>query len=199
MSLNSKFKLFIVESGSTDGAAEHCDHLTRYINKDVEVIHTEKEGPLKAYNLIFEKAKKEKCDLLITQTDVIFPRLYKRDWLAMMNDFSQSKEIGAVTCLNGGGVSGPDYIDGLKWLGGWCTYYPHRTLEQIGGYDENYPNGFGVDIDHSYAIYKAGFRIAIMDYWVDHHMMNERAHDKDSNTEQMKQESAKYFNLKWKI
>jgi len=39
----------------------------------------------------------------------------------------------------------------------------------------------------------------MMDYWVHHHMSNERLHDNDPNTEQAKQDSAKYFRNKWKL
>lgn len=155
--------------------------------------------PLEAYNRLFEYAKLHKCDLFLTQTDVIFPKLYKRDWLKHMRDVAQNENIGAVTCINGGGVSGPDYIDGFNWLGGWCSYYPNRTVELIGGYDDNFPNGYGVDIEHTYRIVKAGLQIARLNYWVDHHMMNERLHDNDSNTEQMKKESSKYFKKKWNL
>lgn len=165
----------------------------------IEVINAQTETPLEAYNVLFDLAKKEKSDLFLTQTDVLFPKLYKRDWLKHMKNLAQSSDVGAVTCLNGYGTSGPDYINGLQWLGGWCTYYPYRTIEKVGGYDKDFPNGYGVDIDHTYRIYKAGLKMIIMNYWVDHHMMNERIHDKDKNTEQMKQESSKYFKKKWSL
>ena len=55
--------------------------------------------------------------------------------------------VGAVTIWNGGRFSGKDYIDGLYWQGGWATYLCLRTIKKIGGYDESFPNGYGVDID----------------------------------------------------
>ena len=155
--------------------------------------------PLEAYNALFQCAKEEKSDLFLTQTDVVFPKLYKQDWLKQMKDIAQNEEIGAVTCINGGGISGPDYVNGMEWLGGWCSYYPNRTIEKIGDYDRDFPNGMGVDIDHTYRIFKSGLKIAKIDYWVHHHMQNERLHDKDPNTEQMKQDSSKYFKTKWKL
>lgn len=157
------------------------------------------DTPLDAYNYLFNYAKKEKSDLFVTQTDVLFPKLYKRDWLKLMNIIALNEQIGAITCLNGTGVSGHDYINGFEWLGGWCTYYPFRTLEKIGGYDKDFPNGYGVDIDHSWRIFKSGLKIVKINYWVDHHMMNERLHDNDLNTEQMKKESSEYFKKKWKL
>jgi len=191
-------KLVIIESGSTDGCAEFCDGLSKQ-REDIHVIHTKKEGPLKAYNRLFEIAKQEKCDLLLTQTDVIFPRLYKRDWLEYFNKVSQIEDVGALVPINGGGISGVDYINGLEWIGGWCTYLPYRTLQKGIKFDETFPNGFGVDIDLTCQIIKAGLRIGKLNYWVHHHQENLRAHDNSPDSEQMKQESSKYFKQKWKI
>ena len=166
------------------------------------VANEQTKTPLEAYNYLFNLAKQEKSDLLMIQTDVVFPKLYKRDWLQIMSNITNEEikpQIDVVTCINGGGISGPDYIDGFNWLGGWCTYYSNRVIDKVGGYDESFPNGYGVDIDHTYRIWKEGFRVARMNYWVDHHMQNERLHDNDSKTEQMKQDSARYFKQKWKL
>jgi GT2 family glycosyltransferase len=197
------FTLLIIESESTDGCAEYCDYLSKDETENdfrsIEVIHTKKEGPLKAYNKLFEIAKERNCDLLLTQTDVIFPKLYIRDWLDEMNNIACNEHLGAIIPYNGGKHSGVDYIKGFFWLGGWCTYLPYRTLERIGGYDESFPNGYGVDIDYTKKLEQSGLDIAYIDYYVDHHMCNERQHDKDVNTEQMKKESALYFRKKWKV
>lgn len=162
----------------------------------VEIIYKPFKTSLEAYNTLFDLAKKEKSDLFLTQTDVLFPKLYKRDWLEIMKDIAQNEAVGAVTCINGGGVSGPDYIDGFYWLGGWCTYFPYRTIEKIGGYDKNFPRGWGVDIDHTYRITREGLTLIKVNYWVDHHMTNTRQHDSD---EQGKQAASKYFKKKWKL
>jgi len=186
-------KIVIVES---DGDKELWKQFKqKVLFPRIEIIHAKKEGPLKAYNKLFEIAKKRKCDLLLTQTDVIFPELYKRDWLEIMS--KTSKNFSMVTCINGGGISGPDYIEGFRWVGGWCTYIPLETIEKLGGFDENFPNGFGVDIDYSYACSKIK-PIGVINYWVDHHMMNERQHDNDAKSEEMKKEASKYFKKKWK-
>lgn len=165
----------------------------------LEVSEERFETPLQAYNYLFNKAKEENADILMTQTDVLFPKLYKRDWLLLMKNIAKREEVGAITCINGTGVSGPDYINGLEWLGGWCTYYPFRTIDKLGGYDEGFPNGYGVDIDHSFRIYQSGLKIVKINYWCHHHQENAREHDNSSDTEAQKQESAKYFRKKWKI
>lgn len=169
------------------------------VGDDIVALSGQYRTPLDAYNALFNYALEYGHDLLLTQTDVLFPRLYKRDWLQIMSKISENEQIGAVTTLNGGNFSGPDYIDGFYWLGGWCTYIPHRVIKQLGGYDSSFPNGYGVDIDYTYQIHKAGLAIIKMNYWVDHHMMNERAHDNDPNTEKAKKESSKYFKKKWKL
>jgi glycosyltransferase involved in cell wall biosynthesis len=63
ISTNSFDKLIIIESASTDATAEYCDFLVTAHPK-IEVIHTAKEGPLKAYNRLFAIAKERKCGLL---------------------------------------------------------------------------------------------------------------------------------------
>jgi hypothetical protein len=163
----------------------------------IEILDIETKTPLDAYNKLFEIARVEESDLLLTQTDVIFPKLYNRDWLMEMRLIGQEESVGAVTTWNGGKYSGPDYIDGFYWLGGWCTYYPYRTIKLIGGYDKSFPNGYGVDIDHTYRLRLNGLSVVRIDYWVDHHMANNREHDNDPKAEEMKKESSLYFKKKW--
>jgi len=189
-------KIVIIESESTDGSKELCQMLSMF--PEFEVIHTKKEGPLKAYNRLFKIAEKEKCSLLLTQTDVIFPKLYKRDWLEIMDNIAKQTKASIVIPLNGGGISGKDYIEGFYWAGGWCSFYPYETIKKVGGYDENFPNGYGVDIDHSYRCLQIGPIIRI-NYWVDHHMQNHRTHDKSPDAEKQKKASSKYFKKKWKL
>lgn len=187
-------RIVIIESGSTDGTKEFTDSLPK---DKFEVIHTDKEGPLKAYNRLFEIARKENKDLLITQTDVIFPKLYRRDWLHLMSQIAETKGIGMVVPINGGGVSGPDYLNGLHWVGGWCTYISNKCWSVFWGYDEKYPMGYGVDIDMTYLIGKY-FNIVQMNYWVDHHMQNQRDHDNHPDSQKAMKEAGNYFKQKWK-
>lgn len=183
----------------------HVDELQKIVDENsgyfnlANVVKNPGNTPLDAYNELFRITKEEQADLFLTQTDILFPKLYKRDWLRIMKEISKNPSVGCVTSINYGGISGPDYVNGLPWVGGWCTYIPYETIEKIGGYDDNFPNGYGVDIDWSYRLHQAGLRIIQANYWVDHHMMNERAHDRDPKTEQMKQESSKYFKQKWKL
>ena len=125
-------KIILLESESKYGSAEYCYELAKFYDF-VEVIHTPKEGPLKAYNRLFQIAKKEKSDLFLTQTDVIFPRKYNCDWLLEMKRIANEREdCGIITCYGGGGHSGPDFINGFFWVGAWNIYIPYRTIEKIG-------------------------------------------------------------------
>lgn len=200
-STNYPFTLVIIESGSTDGSREYADALPYgYPDRKIEVIHTPKEGPLKAYNRLFQLAKERKCDLYLTQTDTIHYKLYRRDWLDMMNQVARYPQVGAVICLNSGGISGPEYIDKFEWIGGWSSYFPHRTLKLVGDYDGNFPTGqYGVDVDHTYRIFKAGLKVICINYWIDHHMMNAREHDNHPDTEEHKRLCAEYFRKKHKL
>jgi len=188
-------KIILLESGSTDGTAEECDIFATY-NENIEVIHTKKEGPLKAMNQLFDIAIKEQKDIFFTQTDVLFPKLYKRDWLEQMSKLAENPLSGMITCLNGGSVSGDSYLNGFYWIGGWCMYVPIHAINKVGKYDEEYPNGWGVDVDYTYAMAKNGLQNIQINYWVDHHMQNNRSHDDD---EEGKQAAAKRFKKKWTL
>ena len=194
-------RIILLESGSTDGTAEFCDELAKFYSF-VEVIHTPLEGPLKAYNRLFQIAKERKSDLFLTQTDVIFPRRYNADWLQEMKRIAEQRvDAGLITCYGGGGHSGPDFIDGFFWVGAWTVYIPYRTIEKLGGYDENIPLGWGVDIDYTYAVQQAGLKVYTIDYWVDHHpnYVDNHEHEKVDNAAQLTQDAFTYMRKKWKV
>jgi len=194
-------KIILLESGSIDGSAEFCDELAKFYDF-VEVIHTPKEGPLKAYNRLFQIAKERKEDLFLTQTDVIFPKCLGRDWLMHMKGLAQERiDCGIITSYGGGNYSGSDFINGFYWVGAWCTYIPYRTIEKLGGYDERYPIGWGVDIDYTYAIKQLGLEVYQVDYWVDHmpDYIKGHQHEKVANIEELKKEAYRLMREKWKV
>lgn len=160
------FKLIIVESESTDGTAKCCDEYAKK-NKRIEVIHTKKEGVTKAVNTGIRAAGDS--DVFLTQCDVIFPKQYSDDWLSDMAEASKVERCGVITCHGGGGVSGPDYLEGFSWVGTWCMYIPRRTINEVGIFDEETFCGPGDDIDYSYRLYLAKKVIFVINYWVDHH------------------------------
>jgi len=194
-------KVILLESESTDGSAEFCDELAKFY-EFVEVVHTKKEGPMKAYNRLFEIAKEKKEDLFLTQTDVIFPKCRNRDWLQHIKDIATERiDCGIITCFGGGGKSGPEFIDGFNWVGGWFIYIPYKTIEKIGGYDENIPLGWGCDIDYTYAVTQLGLQVYYINYWVDHYpdYVKNHEHEKVENIEELKKEAFAYMRKKWKI
>jgi len=164
----------------------------------VEVLNVPKEGPLKAYELLFNIAKEREEDLFLTQTDVTFMNA-KRDWLKEMIEISKHENCGLVTCHGGGGVSGPAFIEGFRWVGAWCTYIPYRTIKAIGGFDMDIPLGYGVDIDYTYAVKKEGLKVYAINYWVDHNPNYDEGHhwEKGKKFEQKKQEAFQYMKKKW--
>jgi hypothetical protein len=199
----TKYNIIIVES-ETPGIQEICD--TYFISQlpnetSLQIYHTKKEGPLKAYELLFNIAKERKEDLFLTQTDVIFPELYGRNWLKEMQEISKRENCGMITCLGGGGISGPDFIDGFKWVGAWILYIPYRVIEKLGGYDMNIPLGWGVDIDYTYAVVSLGYNIYQINYWVQHYPNYEEAHEheKVNDIENLKKEAYRYMREKWKV
>ena len=194
-------KIILMESESTDGSAEFCDELANYYDF-IEVHHVPKEGPRAAYNRLFDIAKERKEDLFLTQTDVIFPRRYNMDWFEEMKRIAEQRvDAGLITCYGGGGHSGPEFINGFFWVGGWCTYVPYRTIEKIGGFDKDIPMEWGVDIDYTYAVQQLGYKVYTIDYWVDHHpnYVDNHEHEKIANKEQLVNDAFEYMRKKWKL
>lgn len=194
------FKLIIVESESTDGCLEFCDSLKDiYPGKDIEIIHTPKEGPLKAYNRLFEKAKEYQMDLYLTQTDVIHFLLFQRDWLYELYDIAQNDRVGLVAPLGAWGVAGKNYYEGITWAGGWSCYIPIKTINLIGGYDEGYEIGDGVDIDYSMNVMKNGYELGQANFWVQHHWLTEHENEQVEGLDEIKKRNGIYFRKKYKL
>ncbi len=184
------FKLILIESESTDETTEYCDELAKKI--DIEAYHIPKKGLTNAINFGIEKAGD--LDVYLTQDDVIHFKLLGRDWLKEMYEGAKNQEIGQITTLGGWGVSGEEYLKGLRWVGTWSNYIPRRTINEVGLFDENM--GPGDDIDYSYRIFKKNKQIVLMNYWVQHHRLT--SHGKvDDHMVIMKM--ANYFRNKHKL
>ena len=186
------YKLIIIESESTDGTDELVDIWAKQYQQ-VEVHHTKKEGLIKAMNFGIRRAGE--LDVYITQDDVIIPKLYKRDWLDILVQSSKIDKCGIVTTIEGGGISGPDYIDGFRWVGTWSLFIPYLTRNKIGVFDEEFNPGCGDDIDYTYRVIQAGLNVLEAPFWVDHHRTGEHYNE----DEQMKQDHALYFRKKHKL
>lgn len=186
------YKLIIVESESTDGTDKIVDAWAE-VRENIEVYHTKKKGLIKAMNFGIEKAGD--LDVYFTQDDVIIPRLYKRDWLHTLVEISKMDKCGLVTTIRGGGISGPDYIDGFRWVGTWSLFIPRKTINLIGKFDENFNPGCGDDIDYSYRVCKSGLIIYEANFWVDHHRTGEHFNE----SEEIKKEHCYYFKKKHKL
>jgi hypothetical protein len=196
--------VFMVGEGTNQETLDYLElevkiNYTRQGQK-VRVINEQTKTPLEAYNKLFDLARLEQKDLLLTQTDVVFPKLYKRDWLELFYHIGQDLRVGCVVPINGGGMSGPGYVEGFRWVGGWCTYIPYNTVISIGKFDEGYLIGDGVDIDWSYRLYLANLQIVVTHYWVDHHMMNGRSLEgkyTHEELEEIKKKNRIYFRNKF--
>ena len=186
------YRFIIIESESTDGTKEYCDYMQKKLGiEKFRVYHTKKEGSIKACNFGINQTNANE-DVLLTQDDMLFFKLYKRDWLVEMIRTSQLEGAGAVTILNGGGRSGPDYLEGLTWAGTWCLYLPRKTIEKVGLFDEQFK--IGEDIDYSYRIYQSGLNIVHINVWFDHHMFRETSHQPQD--EELKKKNAQLFRRK---
>lgn len=185
------YKLILVESESTDGTDKICDMYSKKYPEHIEVYHTKKEGFVKAVNFGLSKCE---GDVFLMQDDVIVPKLFERDWLGVMVKLSKEKvDCGLVTSLNGYGVSGPDYLNGLKWVGTWSMFIPEKTREVVPFFDEGFNPGMGDDIDFSYSVFKKGLAVYVVDFSIEHHRKTE--HFQQNN--ELSKQHGEYFKRKW--
>ena len=141
------FRLIII-GNCTDGTEEYVRSL------GIEYIHQESSS-IEAMN---HGMKLAEDDVLLTHDDMIFERLYETDWLDVCVRTAKDKKVGLITTLNGGGVSGPDYLDGLNWVGTWFCFVPKHVIDDIGYLDDTFK--IGEDIDYSYRAQQAGYKVS---------------------------------------
>jgi len=128
------FKLILIDAESNDGTDKVIDTWAEQFPEKVIAYHIKDCGFIGAINYGLKKAGD--LDVYLTQDDVIFNKLYKRDWLQILATASKIEDAGLVTTINGGGVSGPTYIDGLNWVGTWSMFIPKKTRDKIKYYEE---------------------------------------------------------------
>ena len=195
-SVRHPYKLVLIESESTDRTAQICDEYAEEY-PHIEVHHTKKEGPMRAINYALKVTAP--YDVYLTHDDVIYHSIFPTDWLEIISQISKQKDCGAVTTIAGGGVSGPEYLDGFKWVGTWSVYLPRRIIEKIGYLDLEFEPGNGDDIDYTYRIVKAGYRIYVVNYHPYHHRITEHSNDNSMDMEKIKKRNAEYFRKKHKL
>lgn len=184
----------------TKNNPESLDHTLKTLrestNVDYELIIVDGnkqkfDTSIKAMNFGFKKAKNH---VLLTHDDMSFPKLYKRDWLKEMIDLAENKDLGIITSLNSMGVSGDTFLDGFRWVGTWFMFVTKQCHEKIGYLDENYTTGD--DIDYTYTAIKNGFNITMINYYPEHHMSNDRSHDKKIAETNIVKQNGDYFKVK---
>jgi glycosyltransferase involved in cell wall biosynthesis len=194
------YEIVIIESGSTDGAKEYADLLPKiYPNIKFVIIHTPLLGPLDAMQRGFQYGIDNKCHIYFTQTDVIHHKLYQADWLCEYIMTAQNPNVGLVSCYGGGGISGPSYYEGVRWIGAWSMFVPYRTLIKVGKYDENYEIGHGVDIDYTVAVQKAGLYVIELPFWVEHHRKTMSHSDGRKDIHEIALRNGIYFRKKFSL
>lgn len=187
-------KIVIIDANSTDGTSEYCKEMAKFW-PHIEVHRKYFKNPLRAINYGLEVCKP--YDTLLTHHDVIFYNFYPKDWLAVMAEISKTKSnCGAIVSNNGYGISGKEYLEGLPWIGTWCTYIPRRVLNKVGYLDLKYEPGMGDDIDLTFRIKQIGCEIYVLGFEVIHHRFGEKP--QDSNEVQI-HKNANYFRKKFNL
>jgi len=198
-STNNYSRIILIESGSTDGSDKVCDAYAKRYERITVIHEKERKGATNAVNTGIKEAGD--LDVLLTQSDVLFPKKYESDWLFEMEQSAKyNKDCGLVTVFAGGGTSGKDYVDGFVWIGTWCMYLPRSTINKVGLFDEMY-SGPGDDIDYCYAIKEAKLVYYMINYWVDHHrkVTNHTPDDSIGNIiiADIQDTNGKLFKKKW--
>ena len=194
------FELLIIESGSKDGAKEYCDLLPKlYPHRKIEIIHTEKEGALKAYNQAFKISAKREQDIYMTQTDAIHFK-FKNDWLLELIKYRYTfKDTGCVVMGNSWGVCQGRYIEGMRWPGFWGIYIPFETCKEMGGFDESYEIGDAVDIDWGYRLYLKGLKVYTANCFNDHHHQTAHVNEQRNDLEDIRKRNGELFKRKYNL
>ena len=191
----------VIANADRKATKEIQDYLKGF-EKEFKVVQLEIENvnPLHAYNILFNYARDKKEGILLTQTDVYFPKTVK-DWIHGLLALIKLPDAGQITCWGGGGISGTDFLDGFPWVGAWFNYVTYTALQKVGNYDNAIPIGWGVDVDYSYGVFKVGLKNYIFDYWVQHMPNYKEGHDweKRNDIEKIKKEAYKYMRTKWNL
>ena len=191
-STDIRYNLIVVLGGDdTETKKILRQHINKLGEERMKIIIGTWDSSIKAMNAGFKKAK---GNVLLTHDDITFFRLYNRDWMKEIITAAKNPKVGMVTSLNGGGQSGPDYLDKFKWIGTWFTMIPEHTIKTVGYLDEQMTTGD--DIDYSYRVLRHGYGVAMIDYWVEHHMSNDRTHDKNMAESDIVKINGDYFKKK---
>lgn len=166
------YELYIIDGNSTDGTEIMVDDFADKYNH-IKSYHIEAKGLVNAFNYGIAISK---GDVYLTHDDVIVPNLYGRDWLEELVKASKVRDIGMVTTINSGGISGEDYLNGFRWVGTWSMYLTKHAIDKVGMLDENMKTGD--DIDYCYRMMRAGLNIGVCNFWVDHHRIGNHVEDK---------------------
>lgn len=188
-----KARLLIMECESTDGTREYCDDLEQLYNF-IEVFHSPKTTPTKDINFGLKEVELDEHAMII-HDDIIFTKFYKRDFFTEAIQDANNPMSGILTCMNGGGVSGPEYLDKFIWFGTWCLVIPRHTLDKVGFFDENMQ--IGDDIDYSYRVHMAGLHLLHSPLWFEHHQVRDSPHAPEDT--KLKEQNARYFREKHKL
>jgi GT2 family glycosyltransferase len=183
-------EIYLIESESTDGSSELCDELAKDY-KNIKVFHIPKKGLANAVN--FGITHSGDLDVYLTQPDVIHQRLYSYDWLRHAVNLSKRYDLGVMPTMNAGGISGPDYIDGMNWFGTWSVFITRETINKVGLFDEEFSPGD--DIDFTYRCNLAGIKMVNLPFWFEHHRLTKHIGDDPK----LQDEMAHKFRKKWRL
>ncbi len=167
------FKLYVSDSGSTDGT---CGYLKKLKDKYPDIVtyrHTsENHGWTKGIN--WGIAKSSSPYVLISNYDIILPE----QWFERMSKHLRD-DVGIVGPISDV-VSGRQYFqysygqyeDEVDLLIGFCMLTTRKALKKVGGLDEHYFWGHD-DYDFSIRMRKAGYKLIIArDIFVKHFCYN---------------------------
>ena len=181
------YNVIIIADGQYEEDYNYLLDFQDEFNLDIMIIIKKKRTGLIESNNIGMKIAKG--DVLLTQNDVVFPKLEQDCWLTRLVKKSQDSKVGIVGCLNSVRQAQP-----IDFCGTWCMYIKRKTINEIGYFDERFSPAMMDDVDYSKRVLLHQLTIEKADFVVEH---LGSATLKNMNDKQLKENSAKLYEEKW--